>query len=233
MKQGLVLVEGQTEERVVDECLRPYLEARGLVLVPSIVATKRTIGAAHHKGGVQSYGQVTRDLQRLLGNKGASVVTTLLDYYALPTDFPGMADRPAQRATRSGVEHVEAAWATEVGDRRFIPHIVLHELEAWVFADPSRLAPKMFNDDETAVAAITEIARKHSTPEDIDDGRDTAPSKRLERAFPPYQKTLHGVEALKAIGVEGICRACPHAAAWLDRLVAVAQAPSPAPIDQR
>jgi len=47
MKQGLVLVEGQTEEQVVNDCLRPYLEATGLVLVPTIVATRRTIGAAH------------------------------------------------------------------------------------------------------------------------------------------------------------------------------------------
>jgi hypothetical protein len=227
MKQGLVLVEGQTEERVVDELLRPYFEARGLVLKPRVVVTSRPIGAAHHKGGVRSYGQVQGDLRRLLGNTGASVVTTLFDYYALPADFPGMADRHAQRAPRSRVEHVEAAWAAEVCDRRFIPHIVLHELEAWVFADPTRLAPNMFKDDETAVAAIAAIARKHATPEDIDDGPDTAPSKRLLRAFPPYQKTSHGVDALKAIAVEGICRACPHAAAWLDRLVAVAQAPSP------
>jgi hypothetical protein len=104
---------------------------------------------------------------------------------------------------------------------------VLHELDAWVFADPARLAPNMFNDDETAVAAIAAIARKHATPEDIDDGPGTAPSKRLERAFPPYKKTVHGVEVLKAIGIEGICRVCPHAAAWLDQMIAVAQAPSP------
>jgi uncharacterized protein DUF4276 len=226
MKQGQVLVEGQTEERVVNEWLRPYLEERGLVLVPKLVTTKRTIGAAHHKGGVRRYGKVQGDLQRLLGNTGLSVVTTLFDYYALPTDFPGMADRPARRAARSHVEHVEAAWATEVRDRRFIPHIVLHELEAWVFADPARLAAEMFNEDEAAVAAITAIARTHVTPEDIDDGPATAPSKRLARAFPPYQKTSHGVTALKAIGVEGIYRARPHAAAWLDQLVAVAQAPS-------
>ena len=226
MKQGLVLVEGQTEERFVNECLRPYLEEKELVLVPTKVTTSRPIGAAHHKGGVTSYGKVRGDLRRLLGNKGASVVTTLLDYYALPMDL-GMADRSTRPAPRSRVEHVEAAWATEVRDRRFVPHIVLHELEAWVFADPAQLAPHMFNDDEAAVAAIAAIAREHATPEDIDDGRDTAPSRRLKRAFRPYQKTLHGVEALKAIGVEGICRACPHAAAWLDLLVAVAHAPSP------
>jgi hypothetical protein len=37
MKRGLVLVEGQTEERFVDELLVPYLLAKGLVLVPTVV----------------------------------------------------------------------------------------------------------------------------------------------------------------------------------------------------
>jgi hypothetical protein len=31
MKRGLVLVEGQTEERFVNECLEPYLSARNLL----------------------------------------------------------------------------------------------------------------------------------------------------------------------------------------------------------
>jgi len=199
MKQGLVLVEGQTEEQVVNDCLRPYLEVKGLVLVPTIVATRRTVGASHNKGGVQSYGQVQGDLRRLLGDKGASVITTLLDYYALPSDFPGMANRSG-RNPRDCVEHVEAAWAAAVGDRRFVPHVVLHELEAWVYAARSCLEPWMFGDDAKVIAAITEMAAVHQTPEDIDDGVQTAPSKRLRRAFPAYQKTLHGPLAIAAIG---------------------------------
>jgi hypothetical protein len=45
------------------------------------------------------------------------------------------------------VEHVETAWAAAVGDRRFVPHLVLHEFETWVYADPSKLEPFMFDDD--------------------------------------------------------------------------------------
>lgn len=88
MKRGHVLVEGQTEERFVNECLRPYLLAKGLALGTTIVKTKRTVGGPHFKGGVRSYGQVRRDLAFLVRDTGASVITTLLDYYALPTDFP-------------------------------------------------------------------------------------------------------------------------------------------------
>jgi hypothetical protein len=224
MKRGLVLVEGQTEEQFVDDCLAPYLLAKGLVLGTTIVKTKRVVGGSHAKGGVLSYGQVRRDLGFLLHDTNASVITTLLDYYALPTDFPGMDDRPAGTA-KDRVEHVEATWAGSVGDTRFVPHLVLHELEAWVYAEPSCLEPWMFDDDVKVVAAIAAVARAHQTPEDIDEGPHTAPSKRLFHAFAGYQKTLHGPLAISAIGIDRIRAVCPHVSRWIDRLEAIASAP--------
>jgi hypothetical protein len=224
MKRGLVLVEGQTEERFVNECLGPYLVAKGLGLVPKILTTKRVVGGSHFKGGVASYGQVRRELGFLLHDKGASVVTTLLDYYALPPEFPGMADRSA--STPAGrVTHVEVAWAASVGDTRFVPHLALHEFEAWVYSAPSCLESWMFDDDATIIAAIAAVASAHSTPEDIDEGAHTAPSKRLRSAFAGYQKTLHGPLAVSAIGIDRIRTACPHFARWLDQLEAIAAAP--------
>jgi len=223
MKQGLVLVEGQTEERFVTECLGPHLLVRQLALVPTIVKTKRVVGGSSFKGGVTSYRQVQRDLGFLLHDSGASVITTLLDYYALPSDFPGMADRPAASAAQR-VAHVEAAWAATVGDRRFVPNLALHEFEAWVYADPSRLEPWMFDDDPTVIAAIAAVTASHPTPEDIDEGPLTAPSKRLRRAFTAYQKPLHGSLAVSMIGLERVRAVCPHFASWLDRLEAFAAA---------
>src|SRR3954464_13062352 len=103
MKQGLVLGEGYTEERFVKTCLAPYLAAKGLWLVTTVVTTNATIGGPHAKGGVTRYGKVRRELQGILSSRGQAVITTLFDYYALPKDFPGMADRPARRGARSGV----------------------------------------------------------------------------------------------------------------------------------
>jgi hypothetical protein len=224
MKRGLVLVEGQTEERFVNECLGPYLLAKGLVLVPTIVKTKRVVGGSHFKGGVASYNQVRRDLGFLLHDTDASVITTLLDYYALPTEFPGMGDRSGATA-KDRVMHVEAAWAVTVGDMRFVPHLALHEFEAWVYSEPSCLEPWMFDDDVTVIAAIAAVAGAHSTPEDIDEGPQTAPSKRLRDAFAGYQKTVHGPLAVSAIGIDRIHAVCPHFARWLDHLEAIAAAP--------
>ena len=217
MKRGLVLVEGQTEERFVNECLNPYLLAKGLVLATTIVKTKRVASGPDFKGGVARYGQVRGDLGRLLRDTDACVITTLFDYYALPRGFPGMANRPTGDARRRA-EHVEAEWATVVGDSRFVPHLVLHEFEAWVYADPSRLEPWMFDDDAKVIAAIAAIAAEHQTPEDIDEGPHTAPSKRLLDVFPAYQKALHGPLAVDAIGIERMRAVCPHFAQWLSRL---------------
>lgn len=134
MKRGLVLVEGQTEERFVNECLAPYMQDKGLLLLPTIVKTKRIVGGAHVKGGIGSFNQVQRDLRHLLHDTNALVITTLIDYYALPAEFPGRSERAGGHA-KERVEQIEAAWAASVGDTRFVPHLVLHELEAWVYAD--------------------------------------------------------------------------------------------------
>ena len=40
------------------------------------------------KGGITSFGQVERDLRRLLGDTSAALVTTMFDLYGLPDDFP-------------------------------------------------------------------------------------------------------------------------------------------------
>ncbi|HEX3474166.1 MAG TPA: DUF4276 family protein [Kofleriaceae bacterium] len=224
MKRGLVLVEGQTEERFVNECLAPYLLDKGLILErPTIVATKRVAGGPSFKGGISSYGQVQRDLQPLLHDGHASVITTVLDYYALPKDFPGMHSRLAG-SPRSRVEHVEAAWAAAVADRRFVPHLALHEFEAWVYADRSKLEPFMFDDDPGVIEAIARIAAGHPTPEDIDDGPMTAPSKRLRDVFAAYQKPLHGPLAVVAIGIDRIRAVCPHFHHWLTRVETLASA---------
>jgi hypothetical protein len=195
----------------------PYLEPKGLVLGTTIVKTKRVVSGPHFKGGVSSCSQIRRDLGLLLQDTDARSVTTLLDYDALPMDFPGMRDRPAA-LPRLRVEHVEAAWSASVGDARFVPHLVLHELEAWVYAEPSCLEPWMFDEDRKVIAAITATAAAHASPEDIDDGFETAPSKRLIEAFPAYQKTLHGPLAVSAIGIDRIRAVCPHFASWIGRV---------------
>lgn len=133
-----------------------------------------------------------------------------------------MRGRP-QGGAEQRAAHVEAAWAASVAHRRFVPHLALHEFEAWVYAEPSRLEPWMFDDDADVVSGIAAIAAAHRTPEDIDEGPATAPSKRLRDLFPAYQKALHGPLAVSAIGIDQIRATCPHFGRWLQRLEELAR----------
>ncbi|MBX3273442.1 MAG: DUF4276 family protein [Sandaracinaceae bacterium] len=215
MRKLFVLVEGQTEEAFVRDVLAPHLEGHGLASIAVLLKTKRVKSGGHFRGGVTSTAQVLGDLRRLLGDSSAVAVTTLLDYYGLPDDFPGIGSRPPG-TPRERVAHVEAELARRIGDRRFIPHLVLHEYEAWIYAEPAR-ACWVF-DDAAVAAQLEAIATTAGGPELVDEGPDTAPSKRLARTFPPYRKPLHGPIAVGAIGLPAIRARCPHMAAWLERL---------------
>lgn len=80
----------------------------------------------------------------------------------------------------------------------------------------------MFDDDAGVIEEIAKIAAGHPTPEDIDDGPMTAPSKRLREVFAAYQKPLHGPLTVAAIGIDRIRAVCPHFHRWIGRLEAPA-----------
>src|SRR5262245_7343839 len=95
MKLVRILVEGQTEETFVRDVLGPALWERGVSLRETVVATKRVKAGGKFKGGVTSYRQVATEVRLLLGDSSAHLVTTMLDFYRLPRDFPGWKTCPA------------------------------------------------------------------------------------------------------------------------------------------
>jgi hypothetical protein len=215
MKRVLVLVEGQTEEAFVRDVLTAHLAGFDVYPTPVLLKTKRVKSGGAFRGGVTSTAQVLGDIQRLLGDTGATRVTTMLDYYALPDDFPGISTRPPGDAYPR-VAHVEHALEQAIGHARFDAHLVLHEYEAWIFSAP-RACAWVF-DDPRIPTQLAGIAMTAGGPERIDEGPTTAPSKRLAEAFASYRKTLHGPMAVGAIGIAALRSACPHAGAWLTRL---------------
>ena len=108
MKRCLILVEGPTEERFVKDVLLAEFLPRGLHLTPIILATKVVKSGGKFTGGVTSYAKIRRDLIKLLGASGCWV-TTMIDYYGLPEDTPGMSSRPSAPAIHR-VRHVEDAF---------------------------------------------------------------------------------------------------------------------------
>lgn len=214
-KRALVLVEGQTEERFVKDILGPAFWNRDLYLYPTILVTKRVKDGPNFKGGVTRFARFENDLRRLL-RAGGAVVTTMLDHYGLPTDFPGMNTLP-NGTPRQRVEHVERAIRDYFGSpANFVPFLALHEYEAWLFASAEAL-PGVMNDPAKQ-ADIEVIRHSVSTPEEINDDPESAPSRRILRLFPSYRKVAHGTIAAGRIGLERIRTECPHFNDWLATL---------------
>jgi len=62
----------------------------------------------------------------------------MIDFYALPSDFPNCDACAHLRDPYQRVACVEKALADDIKYHRFIPYIQLHEFEALIFADPSK-----------------------------------------------------------------------------------------------
>ena len=106
----------------------------------------------------------------------------------------------------------------EVKDSRFLPFLSLHETEAWVLAAASELAALY---DRPALAEdLNRQVHAAGGPELVNDGPDTAPSKRIKTAFPGYRKVTDGPEAISRFGLPALRETCPHLDAWLTRLEA-------------
>lgn len=215
-KKVLVLVEGQTEEGFVKRVLEPYLAAKEIYLTPTIIKTKREIRGPDHKGGVNSYRQVRRDLLPLLNDTSADIVTTMIDYYALPSDFPGYDQRP-DSTCYARVEYMEVQFSTDINQRKFLPYLQLHEFEALVFASEDKLSTA-FISVPSKINQVAAMNNSFNTPEEINENPISAPSKRLKSIFPEYQKTYHSQLILSQTNIDDLRAKCSHFNSWLTKL---------------
>lgn len=203
-----VFCEGQTEEVFVREVLAPDLQERDLWLNPIVLAT-----GPRAKGGVSSYGKVKRQILQKCREDRCSCITTLIDYYGLPADFPKSDSIPDSydAATRC-----ETAFQRDIGEPNFIANFVIHEFEGLLFSKPTVFTN--WFDDNSVAPSIAAIRNSFQTPEHINDGVLTAPSKRILSICANYNKINHGSLLALDIGLDCIRFECSHFNAWLEKL---------------
>lgn len=216
MRRIYLLVEGQTEESFVNELLRPHYDRLGLFLTAIVVRT-----SPGYKGGVVRYAKIKPQLEKLCRQQSGAHVTTLFDLYALPGDFPGKNSSRYQglRGGQAKARFLEAELARDMVLPNFIPHLLVHEFEALLFSQLDAFT--QWTDDDRVLMPLRAV-RSTASPEDINDGPLTAPSKRILAAMPGYQKTFHGPLIACDIGLDTMRRQCPHFDAWLQKIEALA-----------
>lgn len=217
-----ILLEGQTEQEFANTVLVPHFRSLGIEVSAFVVQTSRDAsGRKRRGGGLWRHWQ--KDLKRLSAEQKGDAVrfTTLFDLYGLPNDFPGLAEHSKDPDTTRRAETLEAEMAEVVGDYRFIPYLQRHEFEALVLAALDHL--ELLLDSRAEKAALLSLKDEvaASSPEDINDGEETAPSKRLEALIPSYRKTGHGPLVLDSVGLGNIRKQCPRFNKWLETLEAL------------
>lgn len=221
-----IVAEGQSEMHFVKEPLNKYFGG-SLILDSRCVLTSRKAGY-EFRGGLNSYQQAKNDIVTWLKQDTEAYVTTMFDFFRLPTDFPAYAPAMQCQNHQDSVRILETAMKEDIIStpgitnvkQRFIPYIQLHEFEALLFTDIQILKYDYF--DPESERQIQQLYRetKNLPPEDINHGTETAPSKRLLKAV-DYRKGDIVSEWLHAIGIDAIRQKCPHFSSWLKELQAL------------
>ena len=227
MSRVKIVVEGQTEESFVNQVLYPHLISHGVFPTPILLTTKqvknrnrreRALPGRHFKGGITHYAPVKQDIRNVMRDQTA-FCTTMIDFYGLPDDFPGMDSLPAGNSY-AHVEHLESALADDIGTQRFRPFLVLHEYEALLFSNPVEIA-KAF-PDQNVLNPLTTIRQAFISPEDINQGSDTHPSARIKKHVVGYKKVAHGVLIAQRIGLQQMRQTCARFNGWVSWLESLA-----------
>ncbi len=215
-----LIVEGQTEENFVNQTLKPCLGSLSVGVSVRVATTRKTRGRKY-RGGLSSYAKARNDIIRWIRQDQNPDVrfTTMFDLYGLPDDFPGYRAAASQTDPCQRVKALEQALADDINDPRFMPYIQLHEFEALLLSDPGKLHAQ-FDGSADGIARLATAVARFPSPEHVNDGATTAPSKRIIREVPEYEgrKTSAGPITAAKIGLPTLRAKCKHFACWLAKL---------------
>ncbi len=212
-----ITVEGHAEKAFADLALTPHLANYNIEVKPRVVVTNRKLGK---RGGILDFARIEGDLNRLMNQDRhpEARFTTMIDFYALPPEFPGWAEARTKSLPTDRVAVLEESLQRQFGDDRFHPYIQLHEFEALLFCELGELERRLTRAEEGIAALRREVA--YLSPEDINEGAHTAPSKRIIHHLPVYErsKVRVGAPAAAAIGLPALRAKCPHFNEWISCL---------------
>ena len=226
MKLVYVVTEGQTETNFVKRVLCPYFCTFDKNLIPITVATSSDQRKNKmYSGGMSRFEKAHTTIARCLAltKKQDIFVTTMFDFYRLPKDTPGMSSIEKLNSPYDKVAAIENAMQEYERINRpvYIPYVQLHEFEALLFADLKALAEVRFDVPAQQMQILENCLLKIKNPELINNGEETAPSKRIMECIPHYNKVTDGVSALELVGVEKLRESCTHFSSWIGKIEAL------------
>jgi hypothetical protein len=191
-----VICEGQTELNFITKKLnKNYFNSRFISLKP--IAINKTGNKKSLEGNVSIDRLVT-----FIKRASETIVTTFVDFY-------GFKNKDAK-----SVDEIEQELSDKSNAKCFIPYLQLYEIEALWFSN-IEIIKQVKNADSQQFEKLKNIQRDYPNPEDINDGIQTAPSKRLIKIFPNYSKLIDGNSIFEKISIDEMIVKCPRFAKWI------------------
>ena len=204
-----ISVEGQTEDAFCKQVLTPYFRTYGVELTSIIVTTKRKKCGIKYRGGCINLDRVKHELEKILPD--FDYVTTFYDLYGF--DIKGT----------PSAEEIEEKIYEMFSNRKLIPYIQQYEFETLLFSKPEYYEEYFGN-----VSAKIDIERIINTCggiENINNSKETAPSKRIEKFFnnynEAYDKVFHGASIADDVGLDIMLQKCDRFKLWIEKIQAL------------
>jgi hypothetical protein len=212
MKNIYIYCEGQTEETFINNLLQPYLLNFKVYVNPVICRSGKRRDIIY-KGGTRNYQKIKKELSNLCKEHKNETVTTMFDYYGLPTDTPGLESECNNLFDK--VAHIEESIKTDLCMDNLLVNLTVHEFEGLLFSDVSAFESVT---EVKQIELLKAVRAEFETPEHINNSNNTAPSKRLFSIISGYSKIRHGMTVSEKIGIEVMIRECGHFSNWINKL---------------
>lgn len=191
-----ISVEGRTEEEFVKRVLASHLWERGVYPQPFLLG-----------------GNVT--VEKLAGDManhfwGFDRVTSLVDFYGFRDKNSATPSELEQRIFNKIDNKIGRSW----DQSRVFPYVQQYEFEGLLFSNVRAFSHGMIVSEEK-VTKLERIRSGFTTPEDINDNSETAPSKRIAKVIPGYRKAVYGSLIAEAAGLDTIRAECPRFNQWV------------------
>lgn len=176
MNRVIIICEGQTEKNFCKKILVHHFSPKGVIVQLPLIKESG--------GGIVKWDILKKQVLSHLKGEPSAYVSTFFDYYGLKDihEFPRWTDSKKQLDKKTKVDILEKAMKEQIDELyrcRFIPYIQLHEFEALLFINKC-LFYNNFEIEE--VDELESIFKEHGDdPEMINNNKNTAPSKRIER----------------------------------------------------
>lgn len=223
MKRLFIVVEGETEERFLRKVLYNDFIQQGIHIEAQQWLTNRKLGIG---GGGSNFDLIENHLRRLMSRYQHDrdvFISVMVDLYAFPKGGNTVYDEDVirQQNGKNKALLLQDKMFDRMQYQNFIPYVQLHEYEALLLSNPDALLAFYTDKAQEVEELKTEI--NGMPPEEINETPEGAPSKRIIKYLPKYekQKTTAGVTTAEKIGLPFLRNVCPHFNDWVTKLESI------------